>query len=218
MTKAVDYVETFDPTSVQRLTSDSFLGVRRGSNYALAALVGLAVGSGGVASPSLWDDWHRTPPQHIAGSAAFDLAVIESPSLLEQLISIRSQLKASITGLARLLNVGRPTIYAWMSGRSAPRLSHIQRISMIYRVGRRLRELIGPNADISGYRFADGSTLIDFLSQETLQQDFALRQLEAIDVSRISAKVPGVSEVRERYGFRQRDAQKRDRALRDATI
>lgn len=89
------------------------------------------VGSGGVSSPQVilasfrWAD--------SGGKVSVSLEVPMTAA--EQLAYVRSVLGVSITDLAELLEVARPTVYAWMQG-TEPRDEHLERIQRLERQAR----------------------------------------------------------------------------------
>lgn len=133
------------------------------------------VGSGGVSSPQVilagfrWSD--------SGGKVSVNLEVPMTAA--EQLAYTRSLLGVSITDLAELLDVARPTVYSWMQG-TEPRDEHLERIQRLERQAR----------DIEAYRLAGlgrllkrplsgGQTLLDLIKSDQ-PVDVAMAELHSV--------------------------------------
>lgn len=120
------------------------------------------VGSGGLATPMFllsnygWSD----------SSDSLSVKVTQPMTATEQLSFVRTALGASITDLADLLDVSRPTLYSWMQG-TEPRDEHLERLQKL--------TLQANNIDAFGIAglgkllkrpLQEGQTLLDLIKQD----------------------------------------------------
>lgn len=129
---------------------------------ASAALPSSSVGSGGVAS--LESALMRYRWSDSSGNVSVRMA--ERVSADQQLVYVRDVLAISITDLAELLGVARPTIYAWMQGAAAPRDEHLLRLQQVEQQAREV-EAFGllMEAKLLKRPLRDGTTLLQRLNQ-----------------------------------------------------
>ena len=96
------------------------------------------------------------------GSMVADLAA-------DQLAYVRAELGVSVTDLAELLDVARPTVYSWMQG-TEPREEHLEHLERLRRLERQVRDVEVYN--LSGLSrllmrpLVTGNTLLDLLNAE----------------------------------------------------
>lgn len=118
-----------------------------------------------------------------------------------QVSVIKQSFGLNITDLADVLNVKRPTVYEWLSGKE-PRRSNQERIYQLY-------ELASGWQNSNGYNLSkyvhnpihDGKSLYDFLSSEIIDSEkiiFVLNKLrDQINVS----KMGSINEILRSRGF-----------------
>jgi hypothetical protein len=155
-----------------------FASVVPWNNKVLAAILGMVIGTGGVANaavvntvvrPSSGVDNHirltiRTP--------GYELDNGRQEALLpqEQIASIQRYLSLNVTDLSSALRVGRPTIYAWMRG-VQPQDTHLQRIEQVYRIARSWRAMSSsPVGVYLAVRLGSDRSLLTQLADETLDE------------------------------------------------
>lgn len=107
------------------------VAVAYSNDAAFAVMSTDQVGSGGVSSPLVVFARHRWTDN--AGNVSVNLDV--PMSVNQQVAYMRSVLGVSITDLAELLDVARPTVYAWMQG-AEPRGEHLDRLKRLERQAR----------------------------------------------------------------------------------
>jgi hypothetical protein len=148
------------------------------NNKVLAAILGMMIGTGGVANAAVVNTVVRT-----SSSADNHIRLtIRTPSwetenggqnaLLpqEQIAGIQRYLSLNVTHLSSALRVGRPTIYAWMRG-ARPQDAHLQRIQQLYRIARSWRAI--SSAPIGAYltvTMGSGSSLMTQLADQNLDE------------------------------------------------
>ena len=82
---------------------------------------------------------------------------------------LRSTLSLNISEVAAALRVERPTIYAWIGGRTRPQQGNLARLDLILRVARRWSELTPqPLGRLREERFSGRPSLQDLLVSEQL--------------------------------------------------
>jgi excisionase family DNA binding protein len=174
----------------------------------------MLVGTGGAANAAVI--------AHVPSSNGLELKVydaaqsgsrLEIPLLpAEQLAAVRRYLSLSVTEMADVLRVGRPTVYSWLRDESTPHATNLARIQRLYRIARSWRMV--SSSPVGAFRNAelpDGSKLMDQLVRETLDE----RVIQGI-FSRITAAMSttsrrqSIAETAQSKGMRpvQRDVKK----------
>lgn len=134
-------------------------------------------------------------------TAPFDVtaADVSVRSAAEQLELIRHYLSLSISDLARIAGVKRPTIYAWLQN-AAPRRESMERLAMLERIAAHWQSIADrPLGALA--RLAIGSTgetfviLLESASEEELRN--ALDQLGA----RLRKRAPSIKAVLQSHGL-----------------
>ena len=161
------------------------------NNAVLSAVFGMLVGTGGVANARMI---HSAPTGPIVVRIVQVSDRTADPDRLldvqEKLAGIRRYLSMNITDMARVLRVGRPSIYSWLRDEARLRTAHWQRLEMIYKSAREWRKISDrPIGERLHRPLASGVTLLDLLSSRTL------------DESEISV---GFSQIQEMLGRTQR--------------
>lgn len=130
----------------------------------------LTVGTGGVANPQEANLHTFTGP--ISHICSFHVSQSEEERLLdaqEKITGIRHYLSLNMTDLARVLKVGRPTVYSWATTTVTLHNAHRQRIDAVYAIAREWRALSSkPMGSLVRQPFEDGRTMIDLLSPQEL--------------------------------------------------
>lgn len=105
-------------------------------------MLSLFVGSGGYVTPALAQVQPRSSTPRLEWSThSTDRDAeesVEAPG--RQVVLIRRWLSLNVADTARVLQVQRPTIYAWTSGDSFPTIKHRRRIEAVYKLARLWRE------------------------------------------------------------------------------
>jgi predicted DNA-binding transcriptional regulator AlpA len=108
-----------------------------------------------------------------------------------EIISIlRAAFSLNITEVARVLQVKRPTIYAWINDAAEPHAHNLTRLNELLRIARHWMRL--SNKPLGAFvRQADrlGQSLVDFLSSEVVDEPEAFRRLGALH-KKLSALKP----------------------------
>jgi hypothetical protein len=148
------------------------------NNKVLAAILGMVIGTGGVANAAVVNTVIRTS----SGADNHIRLTIRTPgwetengrqdALLpqEQIAGIQRYLSLNVTDLSSTLRVGRPTIYAWMRG-VQPQDAHLRRIEQVYRIARSWRAMSSsPIGTYLAVRLGSGGSLLTQLADETLDE------------------------------------------------
>lgn len=131
-------METLIPSGTA--VPSSFMVTRSALTVAALALVPAVFmpGSGGLANVETLISRHHL---FEASAAPVTLNYTEARTIAEQIDYLRAVLGTSITDLAELLGVTRPTVYAWMKGADV-RLDHVSRVDGLVLIAQEL-ELAG---------------------------------------------------------------------------
>jgi AcrR family transcriptional regulator len=132
---------------------------------------------------------------------------IDSDRLLdtqEKLAGIRHYLSMTVTDLAKVLRVGRPTVYAWLRDGADLRAEHAQRLESIYRIARKWRMMSSrPVGAFLNQPLTAGETLRSLLSERALDElaiQSAFSQIR--NASSRTTRRPSVAEVAKQRGFK----------------
>jgi transcriptional regulator with XRE-family HTH domain len=138
----------------------------------------ITVGTGGIATPD------ALPTQNFTGSIATVCPVghlqRDTQDFLlgvqEKIAGIRQYLSLTMTDLAAVLQVGRPTAYAWVGGAvAAVQNKHRARLDHVYKLAREWREISSRPLDrVVSEPLGGGVKLIDLLTADDLD-DAAIR-------------------------------------------
>lgn len=148
------------------------------NNKVLAAILGMVIGTGGVANAAVVNTVVRTSSSadnHIRltiRTSSYELENGLQDALLpqEQIVGIQRYLSLNVTGLSSVLRVGRPTVYSWMRG-VQPQGAHLQRIEQVYRIARSWRAMSSsPVGAYLAVRLVSGSSLLTQLADEILDE------------------------------------------------
>lgn len=149
------------------------------NNKILASLLGLLIGTGGVANANTL----RTPLPvsstvivTVCGEHEHRRFVREELSVEEQLAAIQRNLSLNVSELSNALAVTRPTIYAWLRAEKEPQPENLARIQQVYRIARFWRSMSAhPVGNLrNAIQESTGRSLIGELSASHLDEN-ALR-------------------------------------------
>lgn len=134
-------------------------------------------------------------------TAPFEVTIVDVSvrSAAEQVELIRHYLSLSVSDLARIVGVKRPTIYAWLQN-GVPRRESLERLAMLERVAAHWKSIadrpLGPLARLAiGVKGETFVTLLESASEEALRD--ALDQLAATQRKR----APSIKAVLEAHGL-----------------
>lgn len=139
----------------------------------------------------------------------------ESGVVFELLSSIRKAFGGSVADLASMLRVRRPTIYAWMDGKSSPQSRNRARLDELGTLGKYwISRGRGPASELLAARPADSAKLRALLASEELQIADAITVIdELLAAPRVDTSVEAM--IR-RHGLRMpNDDERRDRLDRE---
>lgn len=92
------------------------------------------------------------------------------PLLNEMLGTIRVAFSLTVTELAQVIRVERPTIYSWLGDRAQPQVANLRRMTSIWRLANRWLASAGrPLGDFKRLPVVDGCSVLDLLSGEPLR-------------------------------------------------
>jgi hypothetical protein len=142
------------------------------NNKVLITILGMMIGTGGVATPALVNrvavssQFHITVCEGKKGNGALRAALLPQ----EQIAGLQRYLSMNVTDLARVLRVARPTVYAWIRG-TEPHGLNLERISQLYRVSRVWRAMSGvPIGKYVNAQSPGGQSVLELLSQEKINE------------------------------------------------
>jgi len=173
---------------------------------ALAALLGVAAaGTGGVA----------TPDAMVSNALTGSVVRVSSGRIMrdeqevflttkEKIAGIRHYLSLNMTELAAVLNVGRPTAYAWASASAALRPKHRDRVDAIYELARNWRIVSSaPMGLLVRESLAGGKTMIDLLSAEDLDVGTVQKAMSQIKEQQDRIEKPlSATQIATKAGFK----------------
>jgi AcrR family transcriptional regulator len=176
----------------------------RWNNTVLTAV--FLVGTGGFASAQAVSYVPSGAPLQVRVLRSTD-GTTDSDRLLdtqEKLAGIRRYLSMTVTDLAKVLRVGRPTVYSWLRDDADLRAEHAQRLETIYRIARKWRMMSSrPVGTFLNQAVASGETLLSLLSAKAPDELAVGRALSRIRNASIPAtRRPGVLEVAKQRGFK----------------
>jgi hypothetical protein len=137
----------------------------------LAALLGAAAaGTGGIANPQALVAQSFTSP--VACVFSVHVSQDEEDRLLDtqaKIVGIRHYLSLNMTDLARILKVGRPTVYSWTTGEVLLHSAHRKRLDAVYEIAREWRALSSaPLGNLVREPVSNGMAVMDLLSADRL--------------------------------------------------
>jgi transcriptional regulator with XRE-family HTH domain len=132
---------------------------------------------------------------------------IDSDRLLdthEKLAGIRRYLSMSVTDMAKVLHVRRPTIYAWLRNEPSLRAEHMRRLEAIYKNARAWRAISSkPVGEFLSRPLTPGPTLLALLWAKKL--DEAAIASRFLQIHEALSRSPGrvtVLEAAEKHGLK----------------
>jgi transcriptional regulator with XRE-family HTH domain len=137
---------------------------------ALLAFLGLVAGTGRTFGPSAVYDIQRTSnvSYHVSLPSSVRGVFL---GIREKLVATRHYFGLSVTDLARVLRVGRPTVYSWIREQSLPSRIHVKRIEALANLAEEWRIML-PHSVKSQLqaRVSGRKSLLDYLSEEQLDE------------------------------------------------
>ncbi len=123
----------------------------------------------------------------------------------EKLAGIRQYFAVNMSDMAKILRVGRPTVYTWL--RDAPttlRAGHARRIDEVYGIARTWRAMSNkPVGALMSIPLSSGETLLALLSARTLDESAIEKGLaEIADAVNRKTRRASVLEIARRRGFK----------------
>lgn len=169
----------------------------------------MLVGTGGTASGATiaW-----VPHDSLGCRVSTATKLPRNPSLLldtrERMTGLRRYFSLTVTDLAKILRVERPTIYAWLKGSSEPHSGNLRRLEKIYRLAQEWRAKSSiPMGTYVRDPFDDGRSVLDHLAEENVQER-AIRHAFTVIKSRLDQEQAtkrgrrrSVDESARAYGF-----------------
>jgi excisionase family DNA binding protein len=124
------------------------------------------------------------------------------------LATIKSELSVTITEMAGLLGVERPTLYSWIAEERSPHPSNRNRLDGLYEVAMQWKKKNnGVLGNFRNYRLASGQTLLDLLKASPLPIETIGKEFDAlstvIDIRKTGRKSSS-QELIEKYGIKAR--------------
>jgi hypothetical protein len=166
------YPDLAPKTSVTASSSAGPSSIVPWNNRILIAVLGMTIGTGGVANASALK---HAPTSSQIQITICELKEVNAPveralSAQEQIVGIQRYLSMNVTYLAKVLRIARPTVYAWMRG-ADPHDVNLERIRQLHRISRMWRSMSSiPVGNYLTLPLGGGSSLLEQLSQEQLQE------------------------------------------------
>jgi hypothetical protein len=222
------------PIDVTALASGPSQGVRAAPSYALEStltgmmpsapgallLVALSVGSGGYVTPALAQTQTKSSSPGMewpTGAPAMEAREVATPPS-EQVVLIRRWLSLNVADAARVLQVQRPTIYAWTSGTGFPSLERRQRISTVFKLANLWHEV---SADPVGARLrqpvVQERSLFDLLSDVAIDRAAVTRAIRLLAEPGQADQHRSAANVAKAHGFPARPERQQRRAIEHET-
>jgi DNA-binding transcriptional regulator YiaG len=143
------------------------------NNKVLIAILGMMIGTGGVANAALVNREPATSSQFYVTVCDDDTANGNLERALmpqEQIAGIQRYLSMNVKDLSATLRVARPTVYAWMRG-VEPHGSNLKRISQVYRLARAWRAMSSiPLGQYLSVRLPAGGSVLEQFAEEELDE------------------------------------------------
>jgi len=145
--------------------------------------------------------------------AASEAARVLAHSPAEMLAAVRAHLSLSMVDVAAALEVERPTIYAWLAGRSEPQERNRKRLHRLFEVARRWSRISSaPVGARLRHPAGDGTSLLDLLRSGRFEE--AEARLDALartgPAQEQDRKVRSIQELLARHGLEKRIRPSRD--------
>ena len=122
---------------------------------------------------------------------------------------IRSAFSLQIKELAEILNVERPTIYAWMKGSAVPQQHNRLRLHQIHRLAMQWNRLSDRPAGTAIREIdAAGRSVVDYLKKDIPPQEIIVGRLKAIadeTKAQAASRRPSLSELAKKHGIALRE-------------
>ena len=205
-------------------TLDSPLaGMPSPSGAARALLVfTLSVGTGGYVTPALALAMAQTksssPAMEWPTSTLDAEGDIATTSPSEQVVLIRRWFSLNVADAARVLQVQRPTIYAWTSGRALPSHEHRQRIAAVYKLASLWREQSAePVRQRLRQPVVAGRSLFELLSGATIDAAAVARAVRLLTEAGTTEQPRSAADVAKAHGFPARPEQHQRRSIEHET-
>jgi len=202
-----EFVSTLGTGSTSTCAPSSGLSVSLNSALLAAAFL---VGTGGFATPQALN----VPAVHSVAKIAHELvqSSLAAQRLMdtqEKLAGIRRYFAVNVTDMAKILRVGRPTVYAWLRDDPTLRANHARRIDEVYGLARKWRSMSNtPIGDFITRSLGSSESLLDLLSAKTLDQsaiETALAQVA--ETVNTKTRRESIVEIAKGRGFKLAHAQ-----------
>lgn len=127
----------------------------------------IAIGSGGA--PTLPEFQSTNDSAVIIVTSHFSSETLSAQALPSQIAMIRNFMSLNISDLARVLQVERPTVYAWINESRSPHASNLERLKQVYMIAMEWKQISGrPIANLINVPFQDGTTTFELLCKDEI--------------------------------------------------
>jgi hypothetical protein len=108
-------------------------------------------------------------------------SLIATETVASMLAKVKSVFALSISDLSKIIDVERPTIYAWMAERAAPHAFNLERLKELFNLAKQSEKWLAGLSDkqIKQLQIQDTS-LLDLLSQTVIPRDLVIAGLENV--------------------------------------
>lgn len=141
------------------------------------------LGSGGILGAETFKGWLRLDATSAVLYVVHDRADERAPSarsVSERFAALKEALQVSITDMAMLFDVARPSVYAWMQGKQAPRKDKLERLQRLEQAAEQVAALDIPRMiTLINRPLHGGQSLLDLLAEDK-PVDAALQQIQDI--------------------------------------
>ena len=173
---------------------------------ALTALLASSIGTGGVASESVFQVLCRPATGITALSCSAELdssQALSSEGISERLTFVQSYFNLPVSQLARILKVQRPTIYSWLRDPpSTLREANFNRLELVHRLALSIHRAVKMTvSDVSAVRLSSGETLLNVLLADKIDPETVLASLQRDDGSSVVASESILARLRREKGF-----------------
>lgn len=211
------FEETLDPSGY---TSGNPHSIGAQETYAGLA-ISLLPGSGGHYVVQRLNSTGGMPQVLFQGMEHLDLEDNLEPTFSDRILQIRHYLSLNVSTLAKALGIERPTVYAWLKGKTRPHPGNRARVNFLYEIAKDWRNLSGrPLGDLLDFQLSGGRSLLDLMTSPELETGLirqGLRDLYRRAKIRNKSRPESIRAARERLGYSPVSEEFKQRA-RDSII
>lgn len=160
------------------------------SNVILVGLLGLCIGTGGIAHASSLPPCHisRDVTITICEEGGYNPSITELTTVPEQLAGIQRYMSLNVLELAQIFGVSRQTVHNWLKGEKEPHRHRQLKIDSVFQLAREWRSVSSKPLGSSLRKRVGESSVLDELARNPIDENAVHSKLAELHNALVSSE------------------------------